>query len=97
MKPIFSPGLFILCIGYLQFYELGMPIKSPCIQMKFEAKKSVREQGVESLCIIKKDVSAPDPNYHRGRFWSALSPVLKGTKCIFTNANDSVGTHPVLC
>ena len=56
MKPIFRPGLFILCIGYLQFYELGMPVKSPCIQMKFEAKKSVREQGVESLCIIKKDV-----------------------------------------
>ena len=52
MKPIFSPGLFILCIGYLQFYELGMPVKSPCIQMKFEAKKSVREQGVESLALV---------------------------------------------
>ena len=51
-------------------------MKSPCIQMKFEAKKSVRKQGVESLCFIKEDVSAPDPNYHRGGFWSPLSPVL---------------------
>lgn len=40
-------------------------MKSSYVQMKF-GKKGVREQGVDSTCIIQEDVSAPYPNHHRG-------------------------------
>lgn len=50
--------LLIGWVGYLQFHshKLGMLLKSSYMQMKFEAKKSVREQGVQLVCIFKKDV-----------------------------------------
>lgn len=49
--------LLITCIGYLQFhFYLGMHMKSFYMQMKFEARRNVREQGVELVCIFEEDV-----------------------------------------
>lgn len=90
--------LFLSCIGYLQFHssELGMGMGSPYSNETWGQEECERGKcGV--MCVINRDVSAPDPNHHRGRFWSPLSPVLKHSNCVFTNGNDSVGTPPVLC